>query len=380
MNGKERMYRAITGQEVDRAPIWLREGFNYLDRFSNDSFSLGWQEEKIYKDLWEYVKDKIDYMAGWSAGNGFNRLVMVPPEHIHREKMVEDGDTRIYRGWIDVKGRRLEYLSKRIRGLNTGWAEKHLVESAKDLADLADIPFSISPEYKPGFRGNYDKVYEKVGDRAVMVMGLSSPIVVISGAMSLELFLELSVTEKELFNEILKEVTRRILTLLKFIFDENPPDTIVNIGGSEQCTPPIMNPYAYDEFVVPYDGQIISYLKSKGIPVNCHCHGKVAHALQCMIDMGIDSTDPVEPPPSGDVTYAQAREIAGDRLTLIGNLEFNELEHREPEYIRQRIKEILSYGKRRLILGASAGPISAITPRLAENYRVMVDTALEYGL
>ena len=36
-------------------------------------------------------------------------------------------------------------------------------------------------------------------------------------------------------------------------------------------------------------------------------------------------------------------------------------------------------GTNRLILSASAGPITAITPRLAANYRAWVETALEYG-
>ena len=110
-----------------------------------------------------------------------------------------------------------------------------------------------------------------------------------------------------------------------------------------------------------------------------HCHGKVSHALGCMMAMGVDATDPVEPPSAGDVTYAQARDIAGDRLTLMGNLEFDELEHASPEIIRRRVREVLSHGNRRLILAASAGPLSAMTPRLADNYRAWIDTALEFG-
>jgi hypothetical protein len=95
--------------------------------------------------------------------------------------------------------------------------------------------------------------------------------------------------------------------------------------------------------------------------------------------MGVVATDPVEPPPAGNVTYAEARTIAGDRLPLIGNLEFDELEHGEPDYIRARVREILSLGSRRLILGASTGPISAVTPRLAANYRAWVDEAVRIG-
>jgi uroporphyrinogen decarboxylase len=140
-----------------------------------------------------------------------------------------------------------------------------------------------------------------------------------------------------------------------------------------------MHPESFDEYVVPYDGAIVSYLRERGIPVNCHCHGKISHALRCMINMGFDSTDPTEPPPAGDVTFAEAREIAGDEITLLGNLEFDELENASADHIKKRVREILAFGNRRVIVSASAGPISRVTPRLAENYRAMVDTALEYG-
>ena len=61
----------------------------------------------------------------------------------------------------------------------------------------------------------------------------------------------------------------------------------------------------------------------------------------------------------------------------MGNLEWDELAFAEPEQIRARVREILALGDCRLILAASAGPISAITPHIAENYRAWIDTALE---
>ena len=82
------------------------------------------------------------------------------------------------------------------------------------------------------------------------------------------------------------------------------------------------------DYVMPYDGALIRTLKQHDILVQCHCHGKVRHAVKGMIE------------------------------------------------IRTRVEEILSHGSRRLILGASAGPISAITPQLAANYKAWIDAAL----
>jgi uroporphyrinogen-III decarboxylase len=212
-----------------------------------------------------------------------------------------------------------------------------------------------------------------------MRLGFSSPIVIISGCLPFERFLELTVTENAFYHELLTEITRRTLRLIDAVFAHSDIDTTVNFGGSEQCTPPMMSPHAFDEFVVPYDGQLVRRLKEHGVLVHYHVHGKIRHALKCLVDMSVDSTDPVEPPPAGDVTYAEAREIVGDDLTLVGNLEWDELAYGEPEQTRQRVREILALGNRRLILGSSAGPISRITPRIAANYRAWVEAALRYG-
>jgi hypothetical protein len=56
-------------------------------------------------------------------------------------------------------------------------------------------------------------------------------------------------------------------------------------------------------------------------------------------------------------------------LTLIGNLEWVELESSSPQEIEDRVAEIFALGPRRLIIGASAGPVSAVNARLAENYK-----------
>jgi uroporphyrinogen-III decarboxylase len=196
--------------------------------------------------------------------------------------------------------------------------------------------------------------------------------------MSYENALAWSALERNLFHETLEEITRRILACLDALLTR-PLDTIANIGGSEQCTPPMMSPDAYAEFVTPYDGRVVARLNAAGIPVNCHCHGHVAAALSEMVAMGFASTDPVEPPfNGGDVTIARAREIVGDRLTLCGNLQFQELERSTPDRIRARVREILDTGRRRLVVGASAGPISRLTPRMIANYRAWIEEAIAY--
>ncbi len=376
MNSRERMRAAILGEPVDRAPIWLREGFPIVTGpAAADDFSRGWQADPIYRELFEYVRPHVDEFAGWSVF-GQNRFLMIPPTAISGELVVDEPDRKQTKVTLKTPRRELVGYRESRRGEATSWWAKHPVETEDDLRLLAEVPFEVSDESIRKSKESYRKALAGYGRDYLLQSGVSSPIVCISGVMKFELFLELSLTQSALFHELCQEITRRILAILERVFDE-PMDTVMNFGGSEQCTPPMMAPQAYQEYVVPYDGQIVEFFKQHGVLVKFHCHGKVRQALQDMVAMGVDTTDPVEPPPAGDVTYAEAREIAGDRLTLMGNLEWDRLEAAEPEEIRAHVKEILGHGNRRLILGASAGPISWISRRLADNYRTWVDTALE---
>ncbi len=389
MTGAERLLAAIKGDPVDRPPIWLREGFNIggdpLEEPMGDvlgggvdrEFLLGWKRDPLYQDLLRYVQPHVEVMRSWSVDGYINRFLMIPPQYIHREAVPIDENIFQIDGWVETPSGKLTFRDEIRRGANTYWNIEHLVETVEDLRKLAAVPFEFDPAQIEGYLQDFHMRRKALGDRGIMRIEYPSPIVAISAAMSLENFLTMSALEKDFFHELLEEITRRLLVITEAIFARGPLETIVNFGGSEQCTPPMMAPEAFDDFIVPYDGKIIARLKEIGIPVNMHCHGKVRYALKKMIEMGVDASDPVEPPPSGNVTYAEAREITDGKLTLVGNLEFDELENRDSGYIRERVQEILSLGKERLILGASAGPLNAMTPQLVDNYKTWIDTYLE---
>lgn len=370
------MWAATVGEPVDRVPIWLREGFDVLHEPPGpDDFSRAWQADSEYLDLVEFARDACDLRIGWASGGHFNRTLAIPPRYMSGTTEIIDENTRRHIRTIDTPKGTLTAVSESHRGETTAWGVKYPVEDMEDLGKLRSVPFDVAPVSYAA----YERAHEVVRDRGVLCLGVSSPWVAFSTCMPFELALEWSLTERNLVHELLEEITVRSLAVLKVVL-ERPLDTIANIGGSEQCTPPMMSPDAYAEFVTPYDGRIVEMLNQHGIPVSCHCHGHVSQALSEMVKMGFSATDPVEPPfGGGDVTMARARQIVGGQLTLCGNLQFNELEHSTPDQIRARVREIIDTGKQRLVLAASAGPISRVSARMLANYRAWVEEALEYG-
>ena len=128
-------------------------------------------------------------------------------------------------------------------GCNTAWHTETLVSSAAQLEALAELPWAFSADWVPETLAEYGRVQAEVGDKGILTTWLASPIVAISGCMHLATFLEMSLTHKTLFHELLAEITRRNLVLIDALFKEHRLDTIVTLGGSEQCTPPMMSPW-----------------------------------------------------------------------------------------------------------------------------------------
>ena len=303
-------------------------------------------------------------------------MAMIPVEgRQHTQLVVDDGEIRRHRTQIDTPHGALHTSHEVHQGEAFGWVVKPLVENLEQLRMLMEIPWSLTSE---GIRQARENYREADGSAARMALRcfLSSPVVCLSGCMDFATFLGVSAADPEWMHENCAEITRRQLAVLEAIWEDGLLDTTICIGGSEQCTPPMMRPTAFDDYVVPYEGQIVGWLKSRGVAVQCHCHGKVRHALRAMVEMGCDATDPVEPPPAGDGSITEARQIVGDQLCLVGNLEWDELCFSDPAHIRERVRQIMSVGPRRLVVSASAAPVSAVDPALVRNYRELVDTVL----
>ena len=381
MSGRERWMSALLGKPVDRIPNWLLSPLNFdpTENFTNH-FALDWKMDSRYRKMMTEFSglgliDEIRQVSIYP----FNRYLLIPQKFIENKTVIQKDSVTMERAAVvHTPHGDLFTLSETKRGVNTGWATRYPVQSLADLQKLASVPFEIDYNEIDRNYQQFDSVRKKLGDNGIVRTFLSSPIVTISGCMSFELFLELSYLEKDYILELLNMITDRYIQVLTAIFEKYDYDAIFWFGGSEQCTPPMMNPLSWDEFVLPFDKKLVDFLKSRGKYAGCHCHGKIRHALECMIRVGYQATDPVEPPPQGDLTIDEALEISGGRLTLIGNFEFDELENRDSAYLVNRTLEIMKHKDKRIILGASAIPISRLSDRLIDNYYAVMNTYKNY--
>jgi uroporphyrinogen-III decarboxylase len=162
---------------------------------------------------------------------------------------------------------------------------------------------------------------------------------------------------------------------------KNDVGEIFFISGPEFLGAPLGNLEQFRNLVTDYDKVLIDMIRQYEKKSILHCHGRIAGILEEIRIMNPDALQPIEPPPIGDCTLAEARAAFGEEMVLIGNIEYADLAARGPDEIEQAVAEaIAAGGPRNFILGPSCSPYEEqITERTAHNYIAMIKAGLKYG-
>jgi uroporphyrinogen-III decarboxylase len=217
------------------------------------------------------------------------------------------------------------------------------------------------------------------GERGMVELGISTPMVCTSHLMIFHQFLEWCASERVLIIRLIEAACERICVRLEHVLKAGVIDGIW-LGGSEQATPPMMSREFYDDLVVPYDGRITELVHRYGALVHVHCHGKVNGVFERMMDLGADMLDPVEPPPDGDIEIGEAKRRARRRMVLMGNIEFRHLEFATRQEIDELVRRALcEQGKAGIMLYPSATPITYMSDQLRDNCIQYIESGLKYG-
>ena len=98
--------------------------------------------------------------------------------------------------------------------------------------------------------------------------------------------------------------------------------------------------------------------------------------------VGVNCLNPIEPPPNGDVTLAQARAVVGDRMCLEGNIEADDLFRGTPARIRALVRQAIEEARGGpFILCPTSGFMEwpVCNPEKVANYLALIEAGLEYG-
>jgi hypothetical protein len=251
-----------------------------------------------------------------------------------------------------------------------GYQKEYLLKKPDDIKKIFAVPYQPFPFFADSFY----YMEQVIGDRGLTMFGLHHAMYDLHRLIGSENFALWSIECRDLLLEAIEVFSQRIREHVVRVFEEGL-QPIFAWGGPELCIPPLMSPNDFEDFVFRFDKPLINLIHERGGYVWVHCHGEMGPVLERFVEMGVDVLNPIEPPPMGDVTLADAFVRVGDRMGLEGNIEIDKLMTESPERIRNLIHEAIETGSgRRFILCPSSYFAESPDPqgRLIENLLIFI--------
>jgi uroporphyrinogen-III decarboxylase len=275
---------------------------------------------------------------------------------------------------IQIGGRTLSSTTRRDPAVDTVWTTEHWLKSLDDLKAYLQLPEEFFAE-----QIDVAKLIEadrQVGERGIVMVDTEDPICAAASLFSMEDFLTIALTEPALLHQLLEKLSHSLYARTERV-SEASPGHLWRIYGPEYAAEPFLPPRLFEEYVVRYTEPMVTAIQKHGGFARVHCHGRLSAILDSICAMGADATDPIEPPPQGDVSLEYVRRKYGEQLVLFGNIELSAIESMEPTDFERLVAQSLADGTRGHGRGFVLMPSSApngrqITARTLKNYETMV--------
>ena len=376
MTPRERLLTTLKGGIADRVPLML-PGFDFRTHAAIDA-----HPDLLRREVAHRVFDGVTYRV--QVESYVNRYLVTPPQCIRPEtKSLPNGFSETH-GVIDTPKGDLTFTTQYDPLSGTTWTLEYPVKTLDDVEKIASVVWELPEDLAQPSLDDL-ALPDDFDRRGILATSISSPFVCVAGMMRFEQFLEWALTERSLMLELTEVCRQRILDVLAVLFAK-PGIEYVWIGGSEWVTPPMASPREYDAFVQEQERSLIEYAHAQALSplvlpgggemspvVHVHCHGHVRHALVRSIERGADYTEPVEPPPDGDITMAEAKALADGRITLGGNIECRVLCNEDEDAVEAAVRAAFEGGKHRFVLRPTEGPSPRMTEREFRNWMRVVD-------
>lgn len=378
MTPRERLLATLRHEEHDRVPldIFAFNGYSTPQALGLKGFRIFDEPYEVLEDpnrieIEERIADICTYQYGISTG--VNRYLATPSQRIHEELVHSDSHRLVYRHTIDTPEGPLSALLERREGsVDNIWTIEYPVKGFEDLKKLASIPFEIPENLE---RVSIDESESITSDgRSILTAYISSPFVCVGGTMSYEEFLYQCAVDPDAVIAYVDIALERELEIAKAVMENRSID-IVWIGGSEWLTPPMSSPELYERLACRPEKRLIETIHAYGGLAHVHSHGNVAPPiLDKVIDRRADYFEPVEPPPDGNIEFAEAKSIADGRITLGGNIELALIEQGTREEVEAAALKALEGDRSSMVLAISAPTnMNRISQVMRDNIHTLID-------
>lgn len=362
--------KTLRGEKPDRIPISLYEF---------DGFYESWiHRYPEYEAILRYAEGKTDHFYFWNPASYKPNIFLgeLLPDEIQTTTWRE-GNSNYSKTVVKTPKGEISNLTREDDNVHTGWELEKFCKNEADAEKILSLPYT---PYKPPV-DSFFELDRRLGETGIVLGDLPDALVLTVELFGFSRFLMLYTDNPSLIFKLIDFFQERILDYVHHLL-ENGAVTLYRICGPEYATPPYLSPAAFDRLVTGYDRELISLLHKYGASARLHSHGKIKKALSSFLKMNINATDPLEPPPDGDVTLTEAREILGNKVTLFGNIEERLFETGTKDEVKEGVRKAIEEGTANgpFVLCPTAMPLNTpLDKKIQENIIHYIDCGLKYG-
>jgi len=346
MTSRQRMIAAIHRAPVDRVPVapWG------LGRIALDS--------PLEAELLARTDPWVEVGLGCDAVGGASFPVEEHRKGSELRRVIHAGGRELTATWTTTA--------------QTTACTEFYCKTEADIEALLSIPYAPPAPNVAAFLA----LKQRVGEDALTTMAVSDGLCYPNDMLGTEYCSLLWAAQPELIRRMVAQAAERTARVVERAC-ERGVDCFRIVGG-EYATQ-LMGRRAWDELIVPFDQPLIELIHAHGGLAHFHNHGFMQRFIEDIAALGMDSLDPIEQPPYGDMQMHEARARIGDRVCLVGGLDDMEvLETRPREEVLQLGAELLErVGARGYMLGGTSSGIYG--EAAARNFIALVDVAIAYG-
>ena len=371
MTSRDRLLRTLRREPVDRVPISTYE----LNGLAPNEYQ---NRAPSYRRMMDKIRADTDCIYMWDSG-----LWAESPLWESRRETAADGTVTTYSRLKTPKGD-LTKIQRRSPNIHTTWTIEHLLKSAEDIDRyLSVLPqlFQIDESRIPVVDDEYAEIEERIGEAGIIMNNGADPSAYVPDLFEFGLFTLMCFQHEDKILELIDAFMEPILTWYRIVA-EHRWGPLLRLCGPEYYTAPYLPLEMFKEMVVPGATAAGQILNEAGIVLRLHCHGRVREVLPLFIEMGATATDPIEPPPDGDIELDEVKRLYGDDLILFGNTELKVLETAEPGEVDALVKRQMeaAKGEGGFVMLPTAAPINEpLSKRTERNYFEWIDAGLKYG-
>ncbi|MCZ7545452.1 MAG: hypothetical protein M5R40_18890 [Anaerolineae bacterium] len=370
--------QALMALLKEKRPVGYVPAWTYgIDRWSHPWMGT----DPSYREVMEHV-DRYDHLQvlhlSYYGSFGLTDILHVEAPGLVETRRFQQGDTTHTQLTLHTPRGDLTAEYKEIAGNNSVWRQTHLIKTDDDIDRFLSVPFTPAQPDADAYR----RVRAEVGDRGIMQIQMPDPIDLVFENMDYNDFMVRTITVPEKIDAMLERMQQLTLQWLEGIIAAGMATESFRIFGPEAAAPPMMSPDFYHRAVTEMDRPIVRMIQEAGGIVEYHCHGPIARLIDEFLDLGVDAIDPCEAPPSGDIGLRDLAARVGDAITLVGNLQLDDLERATPAQIDRLVAEAVEAvgGRARFILAPTAPPFETpLPPQTARNIIAFLDAARRHG-